>query len=106
MNIHELNEDKKKLEIAIHEINSLNSLIHSPGWRIIDRFLVSEKNNCDEILNDHNNKDLYDIQSARALKLFIGGLREMINSKLNVGINDAKEELGRVIRTISNLQKN
>ena len=61
------------------------------GWKIIEDFISDTETECQGKLDNEDNKDIVDIQSARALKKWINRFRELfIDTELSAG-NDQRE---------------
>ena len=69
--------DKTELEISIKQADSLKRMTRMTGWKLIEDFLSDKEEECQAKLDNEENKDIIDIQSARALKRFIGEFREL-----------------------------
>ena len=61
------------------------------GWKIIDGFIKDTEEECQAKLDNEDNKDIVDIQAARALKKWINRFRELfIDTELSAS-EDRKE---------------
>ena len=83
--------DKTALAISINQADSLKKMTQMSGWKIIEGFLNEAEEECQAKLDDEDNKDIVDIQAARALKKWINRFRELfIDTELSAG-NDQRE---------------
>ena len=89
-------DEKTALEISIKQADSLKRMTRMSGWKIIEDFLSNEEEECQEKLDNEENKDIIDIQSARALKRFIREFRELFIDT-EISANNDKQEL-KIIR--------
>ena len=82
---------KTALAISINQADSLKKMTQMSGWKIIDGFIKSTEEECQAKLDDETNKDIVDIQAARALKKWINQFKELfIDTELSAG-EDQKE---------------
>ncbi|MFA5543104.1 MAG: hypothetical protein WDA47_04975 [Bacilli bacterium] len=98
-----MEETNEKIELiqAIAMASSLKSITNSKGWKIIEDYMDETLKECQDILEDDQNKDLSDIQGARRLIRWIKDFREMIENT-EISAEDDMQELEKINRKEKN----
>lgn len=98
-----MEETNEKIELiqAIAMASSLKSITNSKGWKIIEDYMDETLKECQDILEDDQNKDLADIQGARRLIRWIKDFREMIENT-EISAEDDMQELEKINRKEKN----
>ena len=68
---------KTQLTISINQANSLKQITKMSGWEIIDKHIKKTEKECLFILENINNQNMLDIQSARFLLKWIRDFRDL-----------------------------
>ena len=88
-------EDRAELELSINQANSLKQMTGMAGWKIIDEFLNDTEEECKDILEDEENKDIIDIQASRKILKWIKNFRELF-IYTEVSAQNDEQELKRI----------
>jgi hypothetical protein len=92
--------EKEELARSIIQANSLKKITKMAGWKIIKRYLNETTVECQETLENEENKDMADIQASRKLLKWIQGFKELFEDT-----EFTAEEAQRELKLISKFKK-
>jgi hypothetical protein len=87
--------EKEELTRSITEAHSLAKITNMPGWKIIEKYIDDTTDDCQEALEDEENKDMADIQASRKLLKWIKDFKDLF-SYTEISAEEDQQELNRI----------